>query len=519
MSIRFEQQSTLLTLSLALLCAASMANAAPNTTAAPRLVTNTTSGQNQNPTIDSGGRTVVFTSAVDHSSLAVLGGQPGSFDFDNTGNAFTPAGAIHPNPVCENCDAQNGLVGNLFVWYRKKKTPHAENSFQQITFSTAGGFTANQLPDINQRGTHVGWDSDQDHASASCKKLDGSPCSNGDNNREAFLIELKTGLITQLTDTTGGLDASNRYVNLNDDGKVVVFESTRDFAGVFGCTLTDGTTACDNSDNNTEVMLLDRKAGKFVQVTNTTGGTTTANSRPRVSPDGRYVAFASTRDFSALTNCKKLDGTTACANDNNSEIMLFDRKKNVLTQITDTSNSGACLGSSPNERVEISARARSLSFQSKCEAQLNPAGCGTCSGNDEVFFAEPKSKKITQLTISQGGFNRVPRVSGSGNYVVFQTDREYLGQGQDLRKTLFVLKRNGGKTPAGESSPMQLLNDANLVGVVQNPKTYAVHIDILGGFNTTVEQFGISNSGKFVVFDNQSGVRNQEIWWIDRTKP
>src|SRR5262250_1686183 len=68
----------------------------------PKLVTNTTSGKNQNPNLDKKGELVVFTSNVNHVSGVDNSSAAGAFDFDSTGNDFTPPGATHPNPRCLN---------------------------------------------------------------------------------------------------------------------------------------------------------------------------------------------------------------------------------------------------------------------------------------------------------------------------------------------------------------------------------------------------------------------------------
>jgi hypothetical protein len=273
-------------------------------------------------------------------------------------------------------------------------------------------------------------------------------------------------------------------------------------------------------------MVFDRLTSAFTQVTTTTGNFAVSNVRPRVSNDGRFVAFQSTRDFGtepgAIASCTLLDGTTPCGNaDENGEILLFDRQENALTQVTNTTNAGACSGVNPNERVEISKRGRFLSWQSKCEAELNPSpACGDCDGNDEVFLAEIKAKRVVQATISQGGFNRVPRISGSSKYVVFESNRSYLGANGGHLRTLYILKRVTFRDLSGQglTAKVQLEEDAtlNAGGITQNLATDATTISFTGGFNTTVEQFGVSTNGRFVSFDNKKNVGNQEIWRVDR---
>jgi WD40 repeat protein len=476
----------------------------------PRLVTNTIGGKNQNPSIDKNGNLIVFTSNVNHVS-GVTSSPGGTFDRDGSGNDFTAAGATHPDPSCPNCSATDDTTGQLFLWRRKESGATPANSLTQITSGLGGGFAANQFPDVNQNGTFIAWDSDRDHTP-------GSP-GNADANREIFIADVATLTITQLTNTTGGGDSANRSVNWNDTGSLLVFDSTRDYAGVLGCTLTDGTTACDNADGNSEVMLYDRVAAKLTQVTDTGGDGAAANVRARISNDGSAIAFQSTRDFSGVlpagATCTLADGTTPCANDGNGEIMLY--AANHFTQVTNTTNTGPCGGANPSERVEITKKGKFLTFQSKCEAQLNPTGCGDCGGNDEAFLFERKSGKLIQMTISDAGFNRVPRASGTGRFAIFESNRNYNNLNPAHSRTLYILKRSTKPAPAGTTGAGQVVEDATST-LVQNVKTKLLTINFAGGFNSTVEQFAASNRGRFFAFDNSKGVGNQEIWFLDRNK-
>lgn len=486
-------------------------------TPTPKQVTNTTGGSNENAVIDKGS-TIVFTSNVNHVSGVTNSSPASAFDYNHTGNDFTPPLATHPSPVCLDCAASDTSAGNLYLWRMKAKGAFPANSVLQLTFSTAGGFAANQLPDLNQKATVVAWDSDQDHVA-----------TNADGNREIFVADLTACNasstppcpITQVTNTTGGGDSANRNVSVTDDGRFVVFDSTRDYAGVSGCTLADGTTACANADNNSEVMLYDRMAAKLTQLTSTTGGTSSANVRPRISNDGKAVAWQSTRDFSGVlpggVTCTLLDGATACANDGNGEIMLLDLVAHKMTQVTNTTNVAPCSGSTPNERVEISKGGKYLTWQSTCEAQLDAAGCGSCDGNDEAFLLDTKHKIVEQLTISQGGFNRVPRIAGAGAFVVFESSRDYNNLNLGHARILYVLKRNTRAGKPGLTGVGQLLEDPGST-LVQTPATKVLTINFSGGFNSSVEQFGASTNGRFFSFDNSKGVGNQEIWFLDRNK-
>jgi Tol biopolymer transport system component len=467
-------------------------------TATPKLVTNTTGGRNENPSLDQQGELVVFTSNVNHVSGVDNGSPAGAFDFDSMGNDFTPPGATHPNPICLNCSPVDSADGQLFLWRR------STNTVAQLTFPAGGGFAANQFPDINQNGTVIAWDSDRDHTPA-------AP-GNADGNREIFLIDLGSAAITQVTNTSGGGETANRNVNWSDAGDLLVFDSTRDFSSVAGCTLGDGTSPCDNADGNSEIMLYDRANNTFAQITNTTGGDATANIRPRISNEGRFVAFQSTRDFSGAlpggASCA-LAGGGACSNEGNGEIMRYDRATNSFLQVTSTT----CDSVTANERVEISKGGRFITWQLACESQLNSGGCGSCGGNDEAFLFD--GTQITQLTISAAGFNRVPRVAGSGRYIIFESNRNYNNLNPGHLRILYILRRRAGSGPAGTPGAGQLVEDG---GLVKNAKAKVLTINFAGGFNSTVEQFGASSRGRFYAFDNKKGVRNQEVWFLDRTR-
>ena len=471
----------------------------------PKLVTNTTGGKNQNATIDKSGKLIVFTSNVNDLAAS-------TFDFDGAGNDFKAPLGTPPDPSCVNCSNADAN-GELYLWRLKAKGGDPANSIKQLTFTTGGGFDANQLPDIAQKGAHIAWASDRDHTGG-----------NADANREIFSIAVSTGTITQVTSSTGGGSNANRNASISDDGNVIVFDSTRDYNGVGGCTLTDGTTACDNADGNSEVMLWDRKLNKLTQVTVTTGDGTSANIRPRVSPEGLFIGFQSTRDFAApaVGTCTLLDGTSACINTGagvlNSEIMLFDVKLNKFTQVTNTTTAGGCTGAGANERVEISKKGKFVSFQSTCESQLNPTpACGDCDGNDEAFIADTKGKLVRQVTISKSGFNRVPRIAGGGAWMIMESNRNYKNLNPTHAKVLYVLKRSTKLGVGGFTGPGQLLDDPSST-LVQSLATKLVVVNLVGGFNSTVEQFGAATGGRFFSFDNNKAVGNQEVWFLDRNK-
>lgn len=471
-------------------------------------VTNTKNGRNEMAALDKKGQTMVFVSNSDHVAGVTTPGA-GAFDFDETGNDYAVGPA--PNPTCINCTAVDDNVGNLYLWRFKKKNDQPNNSIRQLTFSTAGGFDANEHPDIDSKAGWVVWNSTEDHVG-----------TNADGNSEIFMMDVDANQITQITNTTGGGGNANRTASVSDKGRYVSFSSSRDFQAAGNCKRPDGFTNCLNPDENSEVMVYDREAGMLIQITDTTGDGNDAQTHPRISSDGNYVAFKSTRSFGGpLTGgitCATLDDGV-CANDSNAEIMMFDREELLLTQITDTIDQANCNDKTSSDRPEISKKGKFVVFHSECEDQLNAPGCGACDGNDEVFFVELKKREISQVTISEGGYNRVPRISSSGKYIVFDTNRDYLNLNTPRNEKLYIVKRSSTKVRPGITGKMQLEDDSTLTGggIVQNPKSQATTIHFDGGF-PSAERIGISGNGRYVAFESSKNVGNQEIWRVDRNK-
>jgi len=480
-------------------------------TATRSKLTNIADRFTRHPAPDKKARKVVFLSRAPHQGLAPAFEFTQTFDFDGSGNSF--AAGAPPSPACPLCadvdDDDNPT--NVYVWIKKT------NEVAQLTFSVSGGDAANRWPEIDLTGKWVAWDSDRDHTP-------GAP-GNADGNGEIFLIELATSAITQVTDTTGGGADANRRVSIGDRGKLFVFESTRDFAADPSCKMPDGLAACSNPDGNAEIMLYDRESGSLTQLTATTGDTGgVASIRARVSVDGRYVVFQSTRDLGVEiapgTTCLQLDGTSACTNvDGSSEIFRYDRQALAFVQVTST-GAGSCSGENANQHADVSKGGKYVVFQSRCEDELNGPGCGACDGNDEIFLVGMRRRDLHQVTLSDAGRNRFPRISGNGAYIAFQSNRSYEGENVAHDDALYMLRRSITKTSATFTSPTQLLEDAVLSGggVVQHPLVRLTTPDFTGGFDTEIDRLGLSGNGRFLTFHNGKDTARQEIWLVDRKK-
>ena len=475
--------------------------------AAARAITNTRGGRNDQAVVDKRGKAVLFVSNADHAS-GVLEPGVGAFDFDGTGNGFSSS----EGPTCGNCTMNDDSAGNLYLWRMRGRKGVASNSVVQLTFSTGGGFDANENPDMDPRARWAVWDSDQDHIG-----------TNADGNAEIFLLEISSGAISQITVSSGGSRGAQRLPTIDDDGERIAFLSTRDFSGAEHCRRPDRTTPCQNGDQNSEVMIYDRSSGLLTQVTDTTGDGSEAQGGVRITADGAALTFRSTRDFSGILggglSCVAMGSGGACSNDGNGEIMFYEIDEGRLTQITQTINQSGCNDKTSSEAPEVTGSGAALVFHSECEAQLNPLGCGACNGNDEAFLVEVARGRISQITITDAGWNRSPRISDAGNYLAFESNRDLLGTNPNHSETIFVLKRSNAKSKPGLLNRMQLAEDAVLdaAGVEPHPRVRATAVSIAGGFSSH-GRIGLSSNGRVLAFESSQDVGNQEVWFVDRSR-
>jgi Tol biopolymer transport system component len=137
-------------------------------------------------------------------------------------------------------------------------------AIDQITDETAG---ASVRPSINADGTRIAFDSDAN--------INGG---NPELNREIYLFNTTTGIITQITDETAG-DSFGQSINA--DGARIAFDSTADING-------------GNPEGNFEIYLFDTTTGIFTQITDETAG---VSGNPSINADGTRIAFFSEADI------------------------------------------------------------------------------------------------------------------------------------------------------------------------------------------------------------------------------
>jgi uncharacterized protein (TIGR03437 family) len=159
-------------------------------------------------------------------------------------------------------------------------------------------------------------------------------------------IDLTTGSFTQITNTPASRAPSpanspqppfvaddNRDATISDNGQIIAFISTRNFAG------TPGFVGSANADANPEVFIFNRGTSAFTQVTNTT--TTSVNfplfsSNPAISSDGSVLTFVSNADLAAANT--DLNAEVYLANYNTGTGQISGLKQVTRTKNDTTTN-------------------------------------------------------------------------------------------------------------------------------------------------------------------------------------
>ncbi len=256
----------------------------------------------------------------------------------------------------------------------------------------------------------------------------------GDNNgwRDAFVHNLATGETTLLSQTTNGAPGGSwTYWDppaLSADGRYIAFTTlaqldSRDTNGQYDIYVRD------QQNQTTRVVSVD--SGGDVKNSSSQG--------PAISADGRFVVFSSRGGFDpnfpvgtweVYLHDRDIDGNG-----------VFDETGGIETRVVSLRHDGSgtgSAGSSFGETIDVSDDGRFIVFESGSN-NLVP---NDTNGQLDVFvhdrdvdgdgiFDEPgqvTTVRISDAANGSGGNNRSgsPRLSGSGRYVVFESQADNL---------------------------------------------------------------------------------------------
>jgi large repetitive protein len=218
---------------------------------------------------------------------------------------------------------------------------------------------------------------------------------------------------------------ASRDASLSGDGRYVAFSS-------FATNLVAGDT-----NNTYDIFVFDRQLGTTERVNLASGGVQAnqASYAPKISADGRYVAF-----ISAATNL--VAGDTNGKND----IFVADRQTGVVERVSVSSS-----GTQANDHGEtptISADGRFVAWMSSA---TNLAAEDT-NGKKDIFVYDRQTATTELVSVSSAGGlgnndSESPTLSADGRYVAFDSTASNLVAGDsNFQSDIFVRDRQTGTT-------------------------------------------------------------------------
>ena len=234
----------------------------------------------------------------------------------------------------------------------------------------------------------------------------------GDTNgtSDVFVHDRSTGVTERVSvdskerqsvggDRDGALDTNFGRPAISADGRFVVF-----------ATLATNLVAADKNQA-VDVFLRDRAAGTTERVS-VAGRKTEANGesfRPAISPDGRFVAFASYAD-------NLVAGDTSLASD----VFLRDRQAGTTERVSVSSSEQQADNNS--ESPAVSADGRFVAFASSASNLID----GDNDGASDVFLRDRQAGTTEGVSVVApsagfGAHSGSPAISADGRYVAFDS--------------------------------------------------------------------------------------------------
>ena len=253
--------------------------------------------------------------------------------------------------------------------------------------------------------------------------------SNFDHNSEIFIYE--NGTLRQLTNTAPrDLTSRTRDGNFNpsasSDGRFIAFASACDIAG-------------RNADRNSEIVLYDRAANSFAQITDSAN--VFGSSAAKITGDAARIAYI-------FQNANTADADASLPR----SLMLYERATGSTRALAaDLAGLDLTYGraiSDDGSRVVFSA---------------------DTGANAQVFVYDSRAnaaRQITNITTRSADVSLRPTISGDGSRLAFATRRSFGGfsnpdRGVELYLYDFPLARFTRVTDSSDGSAVEVISSLN----------------------------------------------------------
>jgi Tol biopolymer transport system component len=303
-----------------------------------------------------------------------------------------------------------GADGTIDVYVRDRRRDRtrlvSQSSSEEAVESNASDQAA-----ISDNGRYVAF-------STSANNMPGA-----DGTEDVLVRDLRTGKTRLVSKTSTGTPANgnSESPSLSANGRYVAFDSNA--------------PNLPGEDGYRSVYVHDRDRGRTRLASRTSAGAPADGGdshNPSLSADGLRVAF-----FSGATN---LPGSMG------EDVYVWDAEERKLRLASQTSDEEVLTADAISSSGALSANGRFVVFESA--ADNLPGGTGAY---DQVFVRDLRARRTRLASKSSSGdagdaFSGEAAISGSGRYVVFETDATNLGGGPDPVNNVYIHDRGTGTT-------------------------------------------------------------------------
>jgi archaellum component FlaF (FlaF/FlaG flagellin family) len=286
----------------------------------------------------------------------------------------------------------------------------------------------------------------------------------GDTNHhnDIFVHDRQTKLTTRVSVNNNGVQGNgdSDLPSISGDGRYVAFQS-------YATNLVPGDT-----NGNPDIFVRDRQLNTTVRVNVSSAGkqANDVSGSPRISADGRFVAFSS-----AAGNLVPNDTNFSY------DVFVHDLQTKATTRVS-LSNTGAEGEQGSGSNLDISGDGRYVVFESSAENLVT----GDHNSRTDIFVRDRTANTTTRVSLSNTGAQAnndcyEPRITSDGRYVVFRTIASNLVTGDtNAKNDVFVRDRQS--------------NTTTRVSVASNG----------GRINGDAVTPAISNDGRFVAYESNA---------------
>jgi Tol biopolymer transport system component len=225
------------------------------------------------------------------------------------------------------------------------------------------------------------------------------------NDRDIFLVDNQTGIITRRSETSFGIESNNDSNNpaLSADGGYVAFDSSATNL-IFG-----------DTNGYDDIFYNNVQTGDTGRVNYAHWSLTQANnssSRPSLSADGTYVAFNSSAD-----------NLVAGDTNNSYDIFVCDTQSATVVTIRVSVDSTGSEANDSSYAPAISGDGRYVAFFSYATNLV----AGDTNGFQDIFVHDTQTGATSLVSVDSSGVqandhsSSTPAISAGGRYVAFAT--------------------------------------------------------------------------------------------------